>query len=104
MREGGPEEEPGDAVNTDMDSLYCFDDPLTGQTTMHAFSDLIHELSAIHNEIAKSKAGRVSETLRETSASLFRTQKKIKGEPCRLKKQEMQEEVLRLQQTYKQLL
>ncbi len=68
---------------------------------MHAFSELIHDLSAIHNEIAKSKAGRVSETLRRTSASLFRIQQKIKGEACGLKRQEMQEEVLRLQQTLK---
>jgi hypothetical protein len=101
VREDGLEEGPGDTVGTDMDAMYCFDDPLTGQTTMHAFSDLIQELSALHNEIAKSKAGRVSTTLRETSASLFRLQQKLKGEPCRIKRQEMQEEVLRLQQTLK---
>ncbi len=101
MREDGPGGGPGGAVGTDMDDSYCFDDPLSGQTTMHAFSDLVHELSALHNEIAKSKAGCVSKTLRETSASLFRLQQKLKGEACRIKRQEMQEEILRLQQTLK---
>jgi 1-aminocyclopropane-1-carboxylate deaminase/D-cysteine desulfhydrase-like pyridoxal-dependent ACC family enzyme len=43
----------------------------------------------------------VSKTLRETSASLFRLQQKLKGEACRIKRQEMQEEILRLQQTLK---
>jgi hypothetical protein len=55
---------PEDAMGSNMDDQYCFDDPLSGQTTMHAFSDLVHDLSALHNEIAKSKAGRVSKTLR----------------------------------------
>ncbi len=44
---------------------------------------------------------RVSWTLRETSASLFRIQQKLKGEACRAKREEMQEEILRLQQTLK---
>jgi hypothetical protein len=68
---------------------------------MHAFSDLIHDLSALHNEIARSRAQRVSKTLREASASLFRLQQKVKGEACRVKCQEMQEEIFRLQQTLK---
>jgi hypothetical protein len=92
---------PEDAMCNNMDDQYCFDDPLSGQTTMHAFSDLVHDLSALHNEIAKSKAGRVSKTLRETSASLFHLQQKLKGEACRVKRQEMQEEILRLQQNLK---
>jgi exonuclease III len=101
MREDGLGGAPEDAMGNNMDDQYCFDDPLSGQTTMHAFSDLVHDLSALHNEIAKSKAGRVSKTLRETSASLFRLQQKLKGEACRVKRQDMQEEILRLQQTLK---
>jgi hypothetical protein len=101
VREDGLGGGSGDAMGTNMDDLYCFDDPLSGQTTMHAFSDLVHDLSALHNEIAKSKAGRMSKTLRETSASLFRLQQKLKGEDCRIKRQEMQEEILRQQQTLK---
>ncbi len=101
MREDGLGGAPEDAVGTTMDDRYCFDDPLSGQTTMHVFSDLVHDLSALHNEIARSKSGRVSKTLRETSASLFRLQQKLKGEACRVKRQEMQEDVLRLQQSLK---
>jgi hypothetical protein len=101
MREGGLEEDPEGAMGSNMDDHYLFDDPLTGQTTMHAFSDLIQDLSALHNEIARSKAVRGSRTLRETSASLFRIQQKLKGEACRVKREEMQEEILRLQQTFK---
>jgi hypothetical protein len=89
--------EPEDAMGNNMDDQFCFDDPLSGQPTMHAFSDLVHDLSLLHNEIARSKAGRVSKTLRDTSASLFRLQKKIKGEACRVKREAMQEEILRLQ-------
>jgi hypothetical protein len=62
---------PEDAMGSDMDDHYCFDDPLSGQTKMHVFSELVHDLSTLHNKIAKSKAVRVSKTLRETSASLF---------------------------------
>ncbi len=101
MREDGLGGAPEDAMGNTMDDQYCFDDPLSGQTTMHAFSDLVHDLSALLNEIAKSKAGRVSKTLRETSASLFCLQQKLKGEACRVKLQEMQEEILRLQQNLK---
>jgi hypothetical protein len=43
----------------------------------------------------------VSRTLRETSASLFHIQQRLKGEACRVKREEMQEEILRLQQTLK---
>jgi hypothetical protein len=84
-----------------MDDTFCFDDPLSGQTTMHAFSDLIQDLSALHNEIVKNKAVRASKNLRETSVALFRLQLKIKGEACRIKRQEMQEEILRLQHILK---
>jgi hypothetical protein len=101
MHEDGLGGVPEDAMGNTMDDQYCVDDPLSGQTTMHAFSDLVHDLSALHNEIAKSKAGRVSKTLREISASLFRLQQKLKGEACQVKRQEMQEEILRLQQTLK---
>ncbi len=82
MREDEPGEVHGGAVQDDIDDQYCFDDPLSGQTTMNAFSELIHDLSALHNEIARSKAVRVSKTLRETSASLFRLQQRVKGEAC----------------------
>jgi hypothetical protein len=101
VREDGLGGDPGGAMASNIDDHYLFDDPLTGQTTMHAFSDLIQDLSVLHNEIARSKAVRVSRTLRETSASLFRIQQKLKGEACRAKREEMQEEVLRLQQTLK---
>jgi hypothetical protein len=84
-----------------MDDRYLFDDPLSGQTTMHAFSDLINDLSKMHNEIAKDRVGRVSKTLRDSSASLFRLQQRMKGEACHLKRQEMHEEVVRLQHSLK---
>jgi uncharacterized small protein (DUF1192 family) len=84
-REEMHEDEPGGAAQINIDDQYCFDDPLSGQTTMHAFSDLIHDLSALHNEIARSRAERVSKTLREASASLFRLQQKVKGEACQVK-------------------
>jgi hypothetical protein len=66
MREDGLGGAPEDAMGNNMDDQYCFDDPLSGQTTMHAFSDLVHDLSALHNEIATSKAGlaRVQDTER----------------------------------------
>jgi hypothetical protein len=72
-----------------MDERYTLDDPLSGQTTMHAFSDLINDLSKMHNEIAKDRVGRVSKTLRDSSASLFRLQQRMKGEACHLKRQEI---------------
>ncbi len=101
VRKDGQVGEPENVMGSNMDDHYSFDDPLTGQTTMHAFSDLIQDFSALHNEIARSKAVRVSKTLRDTSASLFRIQQKLKGEACRVKRGEMQEEILRLQQTLK---
>jgi hypothetical protein len=84
-----------------MDDRYIFDDPLSGQTTMHAFSDLVNDLSKMHNEIAKDRMGRVSKTLRDSSASLFHLQQRMKGEACHLKRQEMHEEVVRLQHSLK---
>jgi hypothetical protein len=95
------EEDPGGTVQVDLDDRYCFDDPLSGQTTMHAFSDLIHSLSAIHNEVARRRALHVSKTLRETSASLFRLQQGNKGEASHIRRQKMHEEIVRLQQTLK---
>jgi hypothetical protein len=101
VREDGLEGEPGEVAHVDLDDRYCLDDPLSGQTTMHAFSDLIHDLGVLHNEIARDRAVRVSKTLRDTSASLFRLQQGIKREACRVRRQEMHEEIVRLQQTLK---
>jgi hypothetical protein len=64
MREDGLGGDPEGALASNIDDHYFFDDPLTGQTTVHTFSDLIQDLSALHNEIARSKAVRVSRTLR----------------------------------------
>jgi hypothetical protein len=85
MRGEGPDEVHEDDLQLSMDDRYLFDDPLSGQTTMHAFSDLINDLSKMHNEIAKDRMGRVSKTLRDTSAALFRLQQRMKGEACRLR-------------------
>ncbi len=49
VREEGPEEAPEGAAQLSIDDRYIFDDPLSGQTTMHAFSDLINDLSKMHN-------------------------------------------------------
>ncbi len=101
MREEGPDEEREDDPQLTMDEMYTLDDPLSGQTTMHAFSDLINDLSKMHTEIAKDRVGRVSKTLRDSSASLFRLQQRMKGEACHLKRQEMHEEVVGLQHSLK---
>ncbi len=101
VREEGPDEEREADPQLTMDDRYLLDDPLSGQTTMHAFSDLINDLSKMHNEIAKDRVGRVSKTLRDSSASLFRLQQRMKGEACHLKRQEMHEEVVRLQHSLK---
>ncbi len=91
VRGEGPDEEREADPQLTMDERYLLDDPLSGQTTMHAFSDLINDLSKMHNEIAKDRMGRVSKTLRDSSASLFRLQQRMKGEACHLKRQEMHE-------------
>ncbi len=83
------------------DLCYSFDDPHSGQTTIHVFSNLIHSLARLHDDIARKKALGVSKTLRETSVSLYRLQKKIKGEADQGRRQEMHEEIVRLQQNLK---
>jgi hypothetical protein len=84
-----------------LDACYTFDDPHSGQTTAHVFSELVHSLTQLHDDIARKKALCVSKTLRETSVSLYRLQKKIKGEADQGRRQEMHEEIVRLQQNLK---
>jgi hypothetical protein len=86
---------------TSPDDLYTFDDPHSGQTTIQVLSNLIQNLAQVHDDIARRKALEVSKTLRETSATLFSLQKKIKGEGDPGRRQEMHEEIVRLQQNLK---
>jgi hypothetical protein len=83
------------------DNLYTFDDPHSGQTTIQVLSNLIQNLAQVHDDIARRKALEVSKTLRETSVALFSLQKKIKGEADPGRRQEMHEEIVRLQQNLK---
>jgi hypothetical protein len=77
------------------------DDPYSGQTTIQVLSNLIQNLAQVHDDIARRKALEVSKTLRETSVALFSLQKKIKGEADPGRRQEMHEEIVRLQQNLK---
>ena len=100
LREDQPEDDLS-LVNDLSPDDHVLDDPTSGQTTIHSFSTLIHDLSLLHDEIARARSLRVSKTLRDTSAALFRLQQRMKGEASRDRRQELHEEVLRLQQALK---